>query len=120
MALAQAGQLNDVTIAEHASVFIDWDEHWTGKRGEIVRDEGKLYRAIHDVGIGQNTKPSRTPSMWTLVGDPAEEWPEWSRPLGSHDAYAKGARVSYDGRHWVSDVDGNVWQPGSYGWTEQP
>lgn len=36
----------------------------------------------------------------------------------AHDAYAKGDKVSYGGKHWESTVDNNVWQPGVYGWTE--
>ena len=118
--LAQNEMVDDVTISEWAEHFIVWDEHWRGKRGDIARDEGKLYRSIHDVtDAGQNTKPSATPSMWTPIGDPGDEWPEWSQPLGAHDAYAKGAKVTHGGKRWVSDVDGNVWVPGAYGWTEQ-
>ena len=50
--------------------------------------------------------------------DPAEEWPEWSQPVGAHDAYSKDAKVSHNGKHWTSTVDSNVWEPGVYGWTE--
>ena len=38
--------------------------------------------------------------------------------MGSTDAYAKGAKVSRNGKHWTSDVDANTWEPGVYGWTE--
>ncbi|MDL2273971.1 alpha-amylase [Oscillospiraceae bacterium OttesenSCG-928-G22] len=110
--------LDDITITEHADFFPDWDEHFTGKRGTIVRDEGKLYKSIHDVGAGQNTKPSSTPAMWTRIGDPGEEWPEWMQPIGAHDAYEKGAKVSHAGKRWTSDVDGNIWEPGVWGWSE--
>ncbi len=116
--LAQTAQLDDVTIGEHPNIFPVWDEHWTGKTGAIVRDEGALYRSIHDVGAGQNTKPGQTPSMWTRIADPAEEWPAWAQPIGVHDAYAAGAKVRHGGSRWQSAVDGNVWEPGVYGWTE--
>ena len=59
-------------------------------------------------------------SLWVSISDPAEEWPEWSQPLGEHDAYSKGAKVSHNGKHWISDLDANVWEPGQYGWTEGP
>ena len=36
----------------------------------------------------------------------------------STDAYPKGAKVSHNGKHWISDLDANVWEPGVYGWTE--
>ena len=119
--MAQAEQIDDGTIAEHARFFPVWDEHWRGKARDIVRDadDGNLYRSIHDVtNAGQNTKPSLTPSMWTRIGDPGEEWPEWVQPIGSHDAYEMGDKVSYAGEHWISDVSGNVWMPGTYGWSQ--
>lgn len=115
--LAELNMLDEVTINEHPRVFSTWDENWTGKVGTILMDEGKLYRSIHDVtNTAQNTRPSETPSMWTLIGDPTAEYPEWVQPIGAHDAYAKGEKASHDGKNWVSIVDGNVWQPGIYGW----
>ena len=116
--LAQDGTFDDVTISEHPSLFPSWYEKWTGKAGTILMDEGKLYRSIHDVGEGQNTKPSTTPSMWTPISDPTVEYPEWVQPIGAHDAYSKGDKVSHIGKKWVSTTDGNVWQPSVYGWNE--
>ena len=116
--MAQNEEFDDITLLENEDMFITWDANWTGKAGTIVRDEGRLYKSIHDVKKGQNTKPSATPSMWTLIGNPAEEWPEWVQPLGGHDAYAQGAKVLHNGKHWVSDSNGNVWEPGVFGWTQ--
>lgn len=47
-----------------------------------------------------------------------DEWPEFARPTGAHDAYPKGAKVTYAGRRYVSAIDGNVWPPCEYpqGW----
>ena len=119
VALAQNETLDDETIAGHPALFPVWDQHWRGKAGGIVCDEGALYRSIHDVGAGQNTKPSQTPAMWTKVANPAEEWPAWSQPLGVHDAYAAGAKVSHNNKCWVNTHgDGNIWQPGVFGWEE--
>ena len=116
---AQEQQFDETTIAEHPDLFVSWTEHWRGKAGDIVEDEGNLYRSIHDVtDAGQNRKPSETPSMWTPIGDPSEEFPEWSQPIGAHDAYSKGDKTAHNGKRWVSDTDGNVWEPGVYGWTE--
>lgn len=115
--MAQEEQLDETTISEYPDLFIEWDENFRGKAGSIVRDEGQLYRSIHDIAdAGQNRKPSETPSMWTRIGNPLEEFPEWVQPIGAHDAYAQGAKVSHGGEKWVSDVDGNVWEPGVAGW----
>ena len=117
--LAQTEQLDDVTITEHVSLFPTWSSKWTGKKGVIVSDEGVLYRSIHDVtNVGQNTKPSQTPSMWTRIGNPADEYPQWVQPIGVHDAYNEGDKVTHNSRKWKSTVSANVWQPGVYGWEE--
>ena len=117
--MSQDGTLDDVTISEHPDMFSVWDENWTGKAGTILRDGDKLYRSIHDVtNVAQNTKPSETPSMWTQIGNPNEEYPEWVQPIGSHDAYEIDDKVSHNDKHWVSTVDNNVWEPGVYGWEE--
>lgn len=116
---AQAEQLDETTISEYPDLFVVWDENWRGKAGDIVQDEGALYRSIHDVkDAGQNRKPSETPSMWTPIGNPLEEFPEWVQPIGAHDAYDEGAKTSHNGKKWVSTSASNVWEPGVYGWTE--
>lgn len=117
--MAQDGTLDDITISEHPSLFPTWTPKWTGKAGTILMDEGKLYRSIHDItNVTQNTKPSETPSMWTAISDPTQEFPEWVQPIGSHDAYSIGDKASHSDKNWVSTVDGNVWEPGVYGWEE--
>lgn len=57
--------------------------------------------------------------------DPGEEpatetYPEWTQPLGAHDAYKTGDRVTFEGKVYESTIDGNVWSPAVYpaGWTE--
>ena len=121
VALAQSDMIDDVTITENAGLFCVWDENWTGSARSIVIDptDGMLYRSIHTVGPGQNTRPSTTPSMWTRIGNPGDEWPEWVQPLGAHDAYETGAQVTHNGRRWINTHgNGNVWMPGVFGWTE--
>lgn len=97
--MAQEQQLDETTISEYPDLFVKWDENWRGKAGDIVQDEGQLYRSIHDVkDAGQNRKPSETPSNWTRIGNPLEEFPEWVRPIGAHDAYSKDAKTSHSGK----------------------
>lgn len=114
--IAQEQQLDDTTVAEFPELFVQWDENWRGKAGDIVRDEGQLYRSIHDVtDAGQNRKPSENPSMWTRIGNPLEEFPEWIQPLGAHDAYSKGAKVSHNGKKWTSTLTATCGSLGSTG-----
>jgi len=116
--LAEAGQLDDVTATEHLSQFSEWEYPVAYTVGQIRRYDTKLYRCAQAHTSQESWAPSLTPALWTAIGDPAEEWPDWSQPIGAHDAYATGDKVSYSGKHWVSTCDGNVWSPGTYGWTE--
>lgn len=118
--LSEAGQIDDVTITENASQFSPWVEGVSYAEGAIRRDteDGNLYRCIQPHTSQADWSPHITPALWKKIGDPAEEWPEWSAPLGAHDAYAKGDKVSHNGKHWVSDYDANTWEPGHFGWTE--
>ena len=43
--------------------------------------------------------------------------PEWEQP-DSTNPYAKGDKVTHNGKTWISTADGNVWEPGVYGWEE--
>lgn len=88
------------------------------KKGNIRRYGSDLYRCNQDHTSQADWTPAAAASLWTKIGDPTEEWPEWSQPVGAHDAYDAGAKVSHNGKHWTSDVASNVWEPGVYGWTE--
>ena len=118
--MAEKEEFDDTTVIEHADLFVAWDENWTGKVGAIVQDEGRLYRKINaDFNNPYpQSKPSADKSQWKLIGDPGEEWPEWSQPIGAHDAYSKGDKVTHKQKRWISDADNNTWEPGVYGWTE--
>ena len=84
--------------------------------GDRFRHGGKLYRVVQAHTSQADWVPDVTPALYAVVS--VEEWPDWVQPTGAHDAYATGAKVTHDGKHWVSDVDNNTWAPGTYGWTE--
>lgn len=116
--LAEAGNIDPVTASEHTELFSPWAYPVSYKTGNIRERNGKLYKCLQDHTSQETWTPENSPSLWVAISDPAEEWPEWSQPVGSTDAYTKGAKVSHNGKHWTSDVDNNVWEPGVYGWTE--
>lgn len=50
---------------------------------------------------------------------PAEpdEWPEYVKPTGAHDAYYKGDKITYNGAHYICKAPDNmacVWSPDEY------
>lgn len=99
-------------------------DEWSAESVEYVLDDirqynGLLYRCVQAHTSQATWTPEAAASLWTRIADPAQEWPEWIQPTGAHNAYAQGAKVSHNGKHWISDVDANVWEPGVYGWTEQ-
>lgn len=116
--LCETGTIDTVTASEHTELFSPWAYPVDYKTGNIRAHGGKLYRCLQNHTSQDTWTPDAAPSLWVGISDPAEEWPAWSQPVGSTDAYAKGAQVSHNGKHWTSDVDANVWEPGVYGWTE--
>ena len=96
---------------------------WSGesadyKLGDRVLYGGTLYRCITAHTSQAAWTPTDAPSLWTKVLIPTPgEIPEWEQP-SSTNPYAKGDKVKHNGKTWVSDIDGNVWEPGVYGWTE--
>ena len=101
------------------SVFPLWDGNgYDYFAGEKVTYNGQYYRCIQNHKSQSDWTPDTAVSLWVSTSNPTEEWPEWVQPTGAHDAYAKGAKVTHLFRHWISDVDSNVWEPGVYGWTE--
>ena len=117
--MAEAGSIDDVTAAEHADLFSPWAYPVGYTKGNIRRYNGALYRCLSDHNSQADWTPDAAPSLWVGISDLAEEWPKWSQLVGAHDAYSAGAKVSHNGKHWISTTDGNVWEPGVYGWTEE-
>lgn len=90
--------------------------------GDEVVYNGNVYEVIQAHTLQADWIPDQTPALYRLKADPGEEWPEWVQPTGAHDTYAKGAKVTYKGQHYVSLIDNNSWSPEAYpaGWELQP
>lgn len=110
--------LSDTDALQAVELFAEWATDTDYAVDERIRYEGTLYKCLTAHTSQSTWIPDVSPSLWVRVDDPSIEWPEWIQPVGSTDAYSMGAKVSHDGKHWISDVDGNVWEPSVYGWTE--
>lgn len=109
-----------VLLAQPMAMYDEWSADSVAYTLNDIRQyNGLLYRCVQAHTSQATWTPEAAASLWTRIADPAQEWPEWIQPTGAHNAYAKGAKVSHNGKHWISDVDANVWEPGVYGWTEQ-
>lgn len=117
--MAQSGAIDDVTAGEHADFFPEWNPNNVSyTAGQIVRHKGKLYKCVTQHNSQETWAPDIPSALWTQIADPTEEWPAWSQPVGAHDAYQSGDKVSHNDKHWTSTADNNVWEPGVYGWEE--
>lgn len=110
--------LTDEEALTGIELFPVWKSDGVYSVGDRVRYEGTLYKCLTAHTAQSSWIPSESPSLWVRVDNPAVEFPEWIQPVGSTDAYPMGAKVSHNEKHWVSDYNDNVWEPGVFGWTE--
>ena len=114
-----ATNLDDKQALEAVELFTAWDGDGHEYAPEDrVRHGSILYKCLQAHVSQETWAPDVAPSLWArvLIPDP-ETIPEWEQP-GSTNPYSKGDRVRHNGKVWVSDIDGNIWEPGVYGWSE--
>jgi hypothetical protein len=88
--------------------------------GDAVSREGSIYVCVQMHTTQADWTPAATPALWCLVRAPGDgAIPAWRQPMGAHDAYALGARVTHGGHVWCSTINANVWAPGIYGWVRE-
>lgn len=99
-----------------AALFSSWKVGVTYAVDDKVRYNDKVYRCVQAHTSQADWTPDATPALWTHTS--TEEWPEWVQPTGAQDAYNTGDKVTYNGQHYISTIDGNVWAPDAYpaGW----
>ena len=98
---------------------------WTKDLSYAVADpviyDGAIYLCVQAHRSQSDWSPPVVPALWRQIraaGETPETIPAWVQPLGAHDAYAKGAKVTYKGKTYESTINANVWAPGVYGWKE--
>lgn len=116
-----AESLPDEDALDGVELFQPWAVDTDYVMGQRIRYGDKLYRCEQDHTSQEGWEPDVTPALWTEVAKPGEI-PVWKQPTGAQDAYQQGDKVKYpdeNGDVWVSELDGNVWEPGVYGWTKE-
>lgn len=110
--------LDDATAYRMKDFYPEWAADTDYTAGYKVRHGGKLWRCLQANTSQDGWEPENAPSLWAKVLIPDENVvPEWEQP-DSTNPYAKGDKVTHNGKTWVSDIDNNVWEPSVYGWTE--
>jgi len=113
-----AVSLSDEDAVSAVELFPEWSATAHYDVDNRVRYDGTLYRCLQMHDAQEGWTPTSAVSLWAkvLIPDP-EVIPEWEQP-DSTNPYMKGDKVTHNGKTWVSDIDGNVWEPGVYGWSE--
>ena len=116
---AAASLLNDETALESIDLFPSWKVDITVSVGERYKYNGKLYKVVQAHVTQSDWTPDVAKSLFTEVS--IEEWPEWVQPTGVQDAYMAGDKVTFEGEHYISTMDNNVWSPTAYpaAWNKQ-
>ncbi len=114
-----AALLTDEQAATVPGIYPAWSGNGVKyAAGDRRTEGGVLYRCLQAHTSQPEWQPSLAPSLWTKVLIPTPgEIPDWEQP-SSTNPYSKGDKVKHNGKIWASDIDGNVWEPGVYGWTE--
>jgi hypothetical protein len=94
--------------------------------GKLILYQDVLYEVHQPLTFQADWTPDIVPAHFNKIHEPlpGEEYPPWVQPLGQHDAYKLGDRVTHNGKNWeCNQTDGNgnnVWEPGVFGWVEIP
>lgn len=117
-----ANAKDDSQMMEFADLYPEWETlvvakmpckaGTTFKWGMDENNEAQLWSFVDDYTPVAEYNPNVDVSHYRKIG-----WTEdgkyriWSKPYGPEDAYDKDDIVSYNGKLWKSDRDGNVYCP---------
>ena len=110
--------LSDDDALDGIELFPHWSSEKSYEVGDRVSFDGILFKCLQNHDSQDTWTPSDSPSLWVRVDDTSIEYPEWVQPLGATDAYRLGDKVSHNGKHWISAIDFNTYEPSVYGWDE--
>lgn len=111
-----SNSLNDESALTGVELFPAWAVGKAYSIGDRVQYNGALYKCVQAHTSQADWTPDAAPALWVAVS--VDAWPEWVQPAGAHDAYHRGDKVSYRGKHYICTADANVYAPDVYGWEE--
>ena len=122
------GELQQMDILNNATdeqayimryLYPEWSaDSVTYNKGDRIIYLDKFYKVLQNHTSQADWTPDTASSLYVEIANPTEEWPEFKQPTGAHDAYAKDAKVTFEGKHYKSLIDANVYSPTAYpqGW----
>lgn len=114
-----ATNLTDEDALQAVELFPQWVTGHAYAVDERLQYKNVLYRVVQAHTSQADWTPDITPALFVVVS--LDEWPEFVQPTGAHDAYKKGDKITFNGKHYISLIDANVYSPAAYpaGWKEQ-
>lgn len=100
-------------------LYPEWfGESVSYKKNDRFMYHDKFYKVLQKHTSQVDWTPDTASSLYVEIANPVEEWPEFKQPTGAHDAYAKDTKVTFEGKHYKSLIDANVYSPTAYpqGW----
>ena len=104
--------LPDETALEVPEMFPIW-KPGAYSIGDRVRHDGVLYKCVQDHPSNGTYTPDVAVSLWARVLIPSGI-PEWVQPE-STNPYMRGDKVRHFEKVWESQIDYNVYEPGTVG-----
>ena len=101
---------SDETLIDNKAAFEFWRAGINAEKDKIYRYGDDIYKCIQPHITQDDWTPDKVPALFVKIS--LEEWPQWEQPAGAHDAYMRGAKVSDEGKHWISNKDYNIYKPG--------
>ena len=95
-------------------------------KGDIVEHNGAKWVSDIDANVwepgvyGWTKQGDQQPTEPETPDTPTDDIEDFVQPTGAHDAYAKGAKVRFNGKVYESVIDNNTYSPSAYpaGWKE--
>ena len=101
---------SDKTLIDNKAAFEFWRAGINAEKDKIYRYSENIYKCIQPHTTQEDWTPDKVPALFVKIS--LEEYPQWRQPTGAHDAYKKGAKVSDEGKRWISNKDVNIYKPG--------
>jgi hypothetical protein len=110
--------LSDEDAMKFQILFPEFQPGVEYNEGDRVVYNGRFYKVVQGHLSQEDWNPEAAASIFAIIGNPAEEFPEFIQPTGAHDAYAAGDKVTFEGAKYESLMDANIYSPAEYpaGW----
>lgn len=106
----------DESLIDNMAAFPYWNGGGVSySAGMLLQYDGSLYRVKQPHRSQNDWSPDKVPALFDIVQS-GDGYPQW-KP----GSYAKGTKRSNLGKRWISNIDGNIWEPGAtgvYTWDE--